>query len=165
MVLYSFSFLLKLFTVFIYDFSLFFRNLCVSCYFYFVSACMISLRGPPSGPKFHAFTQIFFAIHAFTQIFLGIHANPIFREIGKIFGKIGEIFENRGKRENSCIHAKNRAYSRIHAIKKWIFTFTLVFFNSRIHAIFFFNFHAFTQPKKPIHVFTQTALGAPYNAH
>ena len=34
------------------------------------------------------------------------------------------------------------------------------FFNSRIHAIFL-HFHAFTQPKKPIHAFTQTA-GAPH---
>ena len=75
--------------------------------------------------RIHAF---FYAIHAFTQISLEIHANPIFRDIG-------EIFENRGKkRKFTYSRKKNRGDSSIHAIKKWIFTFTQVF---SIHAIFF----------------------------
>ena len=120
------------------------------------------MRPPPSGPKVHAFTQKKFKIHAFTQVFFEIHANPIFREIGEIFGKNRENCQKSGKfaqiwvkRENSRVHAKTRADSRIHAIEKWIFTFTQVF---TIHAFtqFFFDFHAFTQPKKPIHAFTQT---------
>ena len=103
-----------------------------------------------------------------TQVFLEIHANPIFREIGEIFGKNRENCQKSGKfaqvwvkRENSRVHAKSRVDSRIHAIEKWIFTFTQVF---SIHAFtqFFFDFHAFTQPKKPVHAFTQTAEGAPF---
>ena len=106
-------------------------------------------------------------IHAILFRNLRIHENfsgnsrkpDFFGKSGKIFGKIGEIFENRGEREDSRTYSrKNRADSRILAIKKWIFTFTQVF---SIHAFmqFFLHFHAFTQPKKPIHAFTQTAGG------
>ena len=127
------------------------------------------IRGPPSGPKIHAFAQKKFKIHAFAQVFLEIHANSIFRETGKIFGKnrencqkSGKFAQSWAKRENSRVHVKSKADSRIHTIEKWIFTFTQVF---SIHAFtqFFFDFHAFTQPKKPIHAFTHSRkpLGGP----
>ena len=85
--------------------------------------CFLSInslcRSPlPADPNFTHSRKFFLAIHAFTQIFPEIHAKLIFREIGKIFGKIGEILQNRKKRGNSRIHAKNRADLRIHAIKK-----------------------------------------------
>ena len=81
---------------------------------------LLTRRGPPpSGPKIHAFTQKFFEIHTFTQVFLEIHANPIFREIGKIFGKNRENCQKSGKfaqiwvkRENSRLYAKS---GQIHA--------------------------------------------------
>ena len=109
---------------------------------------------PPSGPKIHAFTQIFFVIHAFTQVFLENHANPIIWEIGKIFGKNRGNIKKSGKfaqiwvkRENSRVHAKSRADSRIHAIEKSFFTFTQVF---SIHAFtqFFFRFSCIHATKK-----------------
>ena len=95
---------------------------------------------------------------------------PNFWEIGEIFGKSRGNIQKSGKfaqiwvkRENSRVHAKNRADSRIHAIEKSFFTFTQAF---SIHAFtqIFFDFHAFTQPKKPIHAFTQTAGGAQISA-
>ena len=77
--------------------------------------------------------------------------------------KSGKFVQFLVKRENSRVHAKSRADSRIHAIEKCIFTFAQVF---SIHAFtqFLFRFsRAFTQPKKPIHAFTQTAGGPPFS--
>ena len=81
-----------------------------------------------------------------TQVFLEIHANPIFREIGEIFGKIGKLgklskigeictnldekgkFTRSRKKQGRFTHSRNRKMDfHVHAS----------LFNSRIHAIFF----------------------------
>ena len=54
--------------------------------------------------------------------------------------KIGEICTNLG--EKGKFTRSRQKPGQIHAIEKWI------------------DFHAFTQPKMPIHAFTQTAGGA-----
>ena len=121
--------------------------------------------GPPSRHKIHAFTQKFFVIHAFTQVFLEIHANPIFREIGKIFGNnrencqkctnLGEKgkFTGSSKKLGRFTHSRNR---------KMEFHAHASLFNSRIHAIFFrfSRIHATKKAHSRIHA---NRWGAPIN--
>ena len=90
-------------------------------------------------------SRIFFSSFKQTRFFRKIR--NIFREKSGNIWESGKFVHNRGNRENSRIHVKNRADSRIYAIKKWIFTFTQVF---SIHAftLFFFQFSRIRATKK-----------------
>ena len=57
-------------------------------------------------------------IHA-KKVFLEIHANPIFREIGEIFGKNRQSCQKSGKFAQICVKREN---SRVHANKQGRFT-------------------------------------------